>query len=237
MTPDPTAAIDARFSDPEAGPTPWSDANPRARGGRAVLAHDGPRRRPAARDPADRRDPGRGVVHFCTGLREQKARNLEHNAQVALTTGTNTWAAGPGRRRRGDGRPRHRARRPAAPRRRLRGQVRKRLALRGRRRRLRRGARTPPRSSGSSRSRSWPSPSGRTRRPRTGSARREADALVLAGLHDQRRAGRHLVPDAGEVAERLGDDRARLVGEASEPLVVGIERADRAGVGAGRTAS
>ena len=28
------------------------------------------------------------------GCDEQKARNLEHNAQVALTTGTNTWAAG-----------------------------------------------------------------------------------------------------------------------------------------------
>ena len=35
-----------------------------------------------------------GAMHFCTGLREQKARNLEHSARVALTTGTNTWAAG-----------------------------------------------------------------------------------------------------------------------------------------------
>ena len=35
-----------------------------------------------------------GLVHFCTGLREQKARNLEHSALVALTTGTNTWARG-----------------------------------------------------------------------------------------------------------------------------------------------
>ena len=34
------------------------------------------------------------AVHFCTGLREQKARNLEHSAQVALTTGNNTWAEG-----------------------------------------------------------------------------------------------------------------------------------------------
>jgi hypothetical protein len=33
-------------------------------------------------------------VHFCTGLREQKARNLESNQQVALTTGNNTWAEG-----------------------------------------------------------------------------------------------------------------------------------------------
>ena len=33
-------------------------------------------------------------MHFCTGLREQKARNLEHRSQVALTTGNNTWAQG-----------------------------------------------------------------------------------------------------------------------------------------------
>ena len=51
MRPKPPAAIDTRFSDPEAGPTPW---------------------------PTD----------------EQKARNLEHHSEVAVTTGTNTWAEG-----------------------------------------------------------------------------------------------------------------------------------------------
>jgi hypothetical protein len=35
-----------------------------------------------------------GAAHFCTGLEEQKARNLEHNERVALTTGNNTWAEG-----------------------------------------------------------------------------------------------------------------------------------------------
>ena len=35
-----------------------------------------------------------GAVHFCTGLREQKARNLEARREVALTTGNNTWARG-----------------------------------------------------------------------------------------------------------------------------------------------
>jgi hypothetical protein len=35
-----------------------------------------------------------GAVHFCTGLGEQKARNLEHRRHVALTTGNNTWARG-----------------------------------------------------------------------------------------------------------------------------------------------
>jgi hypothetical protein len=35
-----------------------------------------------------------GAPHFCTGLREQKARNLEHSGRVALTTGCNRWAEG-----------------------------------------------------------------------------------------------------------------------------------------------
>ena len=33
-------------------------------------------------------------MHFCTGPDEQKARNLEHSDQIAITTGTNTWAEG-----------------------------------------------------------------------------------------------------------------------------------------------
>ncbi len=31
---------------------------------------------------------------FCTGPEEQKARNLEHRREVALTTGNNAWAEG-----------------------------------------------------------------------------------------------------------------------------------------------
>lgn len=31
---------------------------------------------------------------FCTGSDEQKAHNLERNANVAVTTGVNTWKAG-----------------------------------------------------------------------------------------------------------------------------------------------
>jgi general stress protein 26 len=93
MKSDPTAAIDGRFSDPEAGPTPWPDAA-------HVLEHaelywlttvraDGrPHVTPLIGVTKD------GAVHFCTGLREQKARNLEHRRQVALTTGNNTWARG-----------------------------------------------------------------------------------------------------------------------------------------------
>ena len=93
MKPDPTAEFDRRFSDPEAGPTPWSDAE-------HVLEHaelywlttvrgDGrPHVTPLIGVSED------GAVHFCTGLLEQKARNLEHRGHVALTTGSNTWARG-----------------------------------------------------------------------------------------------------------------------------------------------
>jgi general stress protein 26 len=93
MTSDPNAQIDSRFSDPEAGATPWSEVA-------QVLEHaelywlttvraDGrPHVTPLIGVAKD------GAVHFCTGLREQKARNLEHHGQVALTTGNNTWAQG-----------------------------------------------------------------------------------------------------------------------------------------------
>jgi general stress protein 26 len=93
MTSVPTAQIDSRFSDPEAGATPWSDTA-------QVLEHaelywlttvraDGrPHVTPLIGVAQD------GAVHFCTGLREQKARNLDHHSQVAVTTGTNTWAQG-----------------------------------------------------------------------------------------------------------------------------------------------
>jgi pyridoxamine 5'-phosphate oxidase-like protein len=93
MTPDPAAAIDTRFSDPEAGPTPWSAAA-------HVLEHAELYWLTTVRaDGRPHVTPLIGVaqnevVHFCTGLREQKARNLERRAQVALTTGTNTWAEG-----------------------------------------------------------------------------------------------------------------------------------------------
>jgi general stress protein 26 len=93
MTSEPTGAIDRRFSDPKAGPTAWADAarvleeaelywltTVRADGRPHVTPLIG-----VARD---------GAVHFCTGLREQKSRNLEHRGEVALTTGTNSWARG-----------------------------------------------------------------------------------------------------------------------------------------------
>lgn len=35
-----------------------------------------------------------GTLHFCTGVHEQKARNIAHDTRCALTTGTNEYRAG-----------------------------------------------------------------------------------------------------------------------------------------------
>lgn len=93
MNSNPTAEIDRRFSDPEAGPTPWSDALGVLERAElywlTTVRSDGrPHVTPLIGVAPD------GAMHFCTGLREQKARNLEHNSQVALTTGNNMWARG-----------------------------------------------------------------------------------------------------------------------------------------------
>jgi general stress protein 26 len=93
MTTDPTPHIDRRFSNPEAGPTPWAEAV------RALEEAELYWLTTVRRDGRPHVTPligvvDGGVVHFCTGLREQKARNLEHHAEVALTTGNNSWARG-----------------------------------------------------------------------------------------------------------------------------------------------
>ena len=93
MKPDPTGEIDRRFSDPDADPTPWSDAAQLLEQAElywlTTVRVDGrPHVTPLIGVAQD------GAVHFCTGLREQKARNLEHDARVALTTGNNAWARG-----------------------------------------------------------------------------------------------------------------------------------------------
>jgi nitroimidazol reductase NimA-like FMN-containing flavoprotein (pyridoxamine 5'-phosphate oxidase superfamily) len=93
MKSDPTARFDSRFSDPAAGPTPWPDAVRVLEQAElywltTVRADGRPHVTPLIGVVEDE------VVHFCTGLREQKARNLEHRTDVALTTGNNTWAQG-----------------------------------------------------------------------------------------------------------------------------------------------
>jgi pyridoxine/pyridoxamine 5'-phosphate oxidase len=93
MKSNPIAEIDRRFSDPEADPTPWSEALDALERAElywlSTVRTDGrPHVTPLIGVVEDE------AVHFCTGLSEQKARNLERNSQVALTTGNNSWARG-----------------------------------------------------------------------------------------------------------------------------------------------
>ena len=85
--------LDPRFSDPDAGATPWDDTL------RALEQAELYWLTTIRKDGRPHVTPLIGVldadaVHFCTGVGEQKARNLEHSDRVALTTGTNTWASG-----------------------------------------------------------------------------------------------------------------------------------------------
>ena len=88
-----TGKLDTRFSDPEAEPTPWADVVGVLERAElywltTVRADGRPHVTPLIGVVTDER------VHFCTGLDEQKARNLEHNDRVAITTGNNAWASG-----------------------------------------------------------------------------------------------------------------------------------------------
>jgi len=93
MLAQPTATLDRRFGDPDASPTPWPETETALETAElywltTVRADGRPHVTPLIGVAHD------GAMHFCTGLREQKARNLEHSRRVALTTGTNTWAEG-----------------------------------------------------------------------------------------------------------------------------------------------
>ena len=93
MRPDPPAAFDPRFSDPEAGPTPWPTTAKVLEDAElywltTVRADGRPHVAPLIAVMLD------GALHFSTGPDEQKARNLEHHDQVAVTTGQNRWAQG-----------------------------------------------------------------------------------------------------------------------------------------------
>jgi general stress protein 26 len=87
------ARFDSRFSAPGASATPWQDTE------RALQAAELYWITTVRPDGRPHVTPligiwFEGAMHFTTGLEEQKSRNLEHNASVALTTGTNTWAQG-----------------------------------------------------------------------------------------------------------------------------------------------
>lgn len=90
---DPKADFDQRFSDPEAQATPWQDAARVLEEAElywisTVRANGQPHVTPLIAVWQD------GALHFCTGFGEQKARNLEHNPRVAVTTGNNAWSEG-----------------------------------------------------------------------------------------------------------------------------------------------
>jgi len=87
------AQIDRRFSDPDAGPTPWPEAERVLEQAElywltTVRADGRPHVTPLIGVYHD------GAMHFCTGPSEQKHRNLEHSPLLALTTGCNGWAEG-----------------------------------------------------------------------------------------------------------------------------------------------
>jgi pyridoxine/pyridoxamine 5'-phosphate oxidase len=90
---DPTAEQDLRFGDPDSPPTPWSETLHVLETAElfwisTVRADGRPHVTPLPTVWADDR------LHFCTGLEEQKGRNLAGNPQVALTTGDNRWKDG-----------------------------------------------------------------------------------------------------------------------------------------------
>ncbi|MFB8775314.1 pyridoxamine 5'-phosphate oxidase family protein [Streptomyces broussonetiae] len=89
----PRAELDPRYSSEGAVPPDWAETE-------ALLAASElfwistvrPDGRPHVTPlPAVWQD---GALHFCTGPRERKARNLADNPHVALTTGTNIWNKG-----------------------------------------------------------------------------------------------------------------------------------------------
>ena len=89
----PTPELDARFSDPNASATPWSEVLRTIQDAElfwisTVKADGHPHVAPL---PVVWYD---GVAYFCTGAGEQKGVNLARNPHCALTTGTNRWKAG-----------------------------------------------------------------------------------------------------------------------------------------------
>jgi pyridoxamine 5'-phosphate oxidase-like protein len=87
-TAEPVAELDARFGDPGATPTSWSEARGLLDSAKvywlSTVRPDGrPHVTPIAAVWVD------GALHFTTGKAERKAKNLERNTQVVATTGSN----------------------------------------------------------------------------------------------------------------------------------------------------
>lgn len=89
----PTTTLDERFSDPEAEAVSWERTREALEAAQlswvtTVRADGRPHVTPLVAVWLD------GAYHFCTGPEEQKARNLEANPHVVLTTGCNRWDEG-----------------------------------------------------------------------------------------------------------------------------------------------
>ena len=92
-TPTPTTELDQRFSSPNVAPTPWGTASDALDAAEifwiSTVRPDGrPHVTPLMAVLID------DVLYFCTGPTEQKARNLETNTNVALTTGASSMTEG-----------------------------------------------------------------------------------------------------------------------------------------------
>ena len=89
----PTTALDDRFSDPDAAPTPWATtvrtlADAQLFWITTVRADGRPHVTPLVAVWLD------DALHFCTGAAEQKAVNLRSRPDVVLTTGRDEWDRG-----------------------------------------------------------------------------------------------------------------------------------------------
>ncbi|MFE5486803.1 pyridoxamine 5'-phosphate oxidase family protein [Streptomyces sp. NPDC056527] len=89
----PETTLDPRFSDPKAHAAEWSEAAARLAEAEVfwltTVRPDGrPHVTPLIAVWSE------GALHFCTGPDERKARNLEGNQEVVLTTGTASLAEG-----------------------------------------------------------------------------------------------------------------------------------------------
>jgi uncharacterized pyridoxamine 5'-phosphate oxidase family protein len=89
----PTADLDQRFSSPDVPPTPWATARDVLDAAEifwiSTVRPDGrPHVTPLMAVLLD------DVLYFCTGPTEQKARNLEANPKVAMTTGASSMSEG-----------------------------------------------------------------------------------------------------------------------------------------------
>src|SRR5690625_773423 len=89
----PTTALDDRFSDPDAAPTPWATtvrtlADAQLFWITTVRADGRPHVTPLVAVWLD------DALHFCTGAAEQKAANLRSRPDVVLTTGRDEWDRG-----------------------------------------------------------------------------------------------------------------------------------------------